>query len=158
MAQEIERKFLVNDTDQNADWRGCDAVLMRQGYLSIDKHRTVRVRVTDRHAWLTVKGISVGAARDEFEYEIPVADGEAMLQLCEHSLIEKRRFKFKSGNITWEIDDFVGDNAGLVIAEVELEHESQPIQIPAWVGTEVTDDPRYFNASLALMPYRYWDT
>ncbi len=157
MAREIERKFLVEQTDENAAWRGSESVSIRQGYLSFDKHRTVRIRVSNHRAWLTVKGISNGATRDEFEYEVPFADGEAMLKLCEESIIEKRRFDFKAGNLTWEIDEFAGDNSGLVIAEIELESESQTIEIPEWAGQEVTDDTRYFNANLARRPYKFWN-
>jgi len=153
MAREIERKFLVT----NQDWRSDDATEYRQGYLSLDRERTVRVRVTGTTARLTIKGITRGATRQEFEYEIPLGDANEMLTtLCRRPLIEKRRYTVRIGGLDWEIDEFFGDNAGLVVAEVELESEDQPFDRPAWLGREVTGDPRYYNANLVEHPYSAW--
>ena len=154
MSREIERKYLV----VGEAWRSPGtAIRLRQGYLSTVKERTVRVRVAGDAGHLTVKGITRGATRTEFEYEIPVADADLMLdELCERPLIEKTRHLVVHGDLTWEIDEFGGVNTGLVIAEVELEDEAQPIDLPAWVGEEVTADPRYFNANLIAHPYSRW--
>jgi CYTH domain-containing protein len=154
MSREIERKYLV----VGEAWRSPGtAIRLRQGYLSTVKERTVRVRVAGDAGYLTVKGITRGATRTEFEYEIPVADADHMLdELCERPLIEKTRHLVDHGDLTWEIDEFGGVNTGLVIAEVELEDEAQPIDLPGWVGDEVTADPRYFNANLIAHPYSRW--
>jgi len=154
MSREIERKYFV----VGEAWRSRGtAIRLRQGYLSTVKERTVRVRVAGDAGYLTVKGITRGATRTEFEYEIPVADADLMLdELCERPLIEKTRHLVVHGDLTWEIDEFGGVNTGLVIAEVELEDEAQPIDLPAWVGEEVTADPRYFNANLIAHPYSRW--
>jgi CYTH domain-containing protein len=153
MGKEIERKFLV----RQGEWPKNEGVTYRQGYLSTVKERTVRVRIAGDAAFLTVKGISKGATRAEFEYDIPVSDAEEMLDhLCEQPLIEKRRYEIEHGGLTWEVDEFFGNNEGLVLAEVELESEDQQFERPPWVGEEVTDDPRYFNANLVEHPYRDW--
>lgn len=153
MGTEIERKFLV----RGDAWRTAEGVLYRQGYLSTVKERTVRVRAAGAQGTLTIKGVSVGAARLEFEYPIPIADANQMLNaLCERPLIEKVRYKLAHGGLTWEVDEFLGVNAGLVLAEVELAHEAQAVDQPPWVGAEVTDDPRYFNANLIAHPYTQW--
>lgn len=154
MAQEIERKFLVIGDA----WRKlAEATVFRQGYLSTVRERTVRVRIEGDKGYLTVKGQTVGAKRTEFEYEIPVADAVTMLNdLCEQPLIEKTRCKIPFGDLTWEVDEFIGDNKGLIVAEVELSDESQEIRVPDWIGEEVTDDSRYFNANLVAHPYKNW--
>ena len=154
MGREIERKFLV----KNDAWRTlAKGATCRQGYLSSAKERTVRIRTVDGRAFLTIKGVSVGATRPEYEYEIPFDEGEEMLDaLAEKPLIEKMRYKIRVGGLTWEIDEFLGDNAGLVVAEVELASEAQAFEKPAWVGDEVTDDPRYFNANLVKNPFTRW--
>lgn len=152
MAIEIERKFCVVGTD----WKPSAGVRMRQGYLSRDKARTVRVRVAGDAAFLTVKGISKGATRAEFEYAIPLDDARQLLALCDGPLIEKTRFAITHQGTTWEVDEFLGDNAGLVVAEVELQSEDQPFARPPWLGAEVTHDARYFNSSLASYPYSQW--
>lgn len=153
MAEEIERKFLVT----SREWRTGDATEYRQGYLSLDKERTVRVRLAGDQAYLTIKGITRGATRREYEYPIPREDAVQMLdELCRQPLIEKRRYRLEHEGLTWEIDEFFGDNAGLVVAEVELEREDQPFARPPWLGEEVTGDPRYYNASLVENPYRNW--
>ena len=153
MGREIERKFLVKGTG----WRTGQGVEYRQGYLSTVKERTVRVRRAGGKAYLTMKGVAVGATRSEYEYEIPVKDADEILErLCQRPLVEKRRFRVEYAGLTWEIDEFSGENEGLVIAEVELTSENRPVQQPPWVGKEVTDDPRYFNANLVGHPYRQW--
>jgi CYTH domain-containing protein len=153
MATEIERKFLVKE----GPWREAAAETYRQGYLSTVKERTVRVRTINDKGYLTVKGISVGASRLEFEYEIPVADAKELLDnLCEKPLIEKQRYKLDHGGLTWEIDVFFGDNEGLIVAEVELQSEDQVFERPDWVVDEVTGDPRYYNANLINNPYSKW--
>ncbi len=154
MATEIERKFLVrNDT-----WKKlAQGTVYRQGYLSTDKEKTVRIRVAGSKGYLTIKGATSGNTRAEFEYEIPVGDAESMLtSLCLKPLIEKHRYLVVHAGLTWEIDEFAGENAGLVIAEVELTTENQNIELPDWVGREVSDDPRYFNANLISNPFKNW--
>jgi adenylate cyclase len=153
MGREIERKFLVTSDA----WRaGATGTPFRQGYLSLDPARTVRVRLAGSQAWLTVKGLTRGATRDEFEYEIPTADAAAMLDgLCTATL-EKTRHKVSFGGTTWEVDEFHGANAGLVVAEIELENEGSTIRRPGWLGTEVTNDPRYYNSNLATHPWSRW--
>jgi adenylate cyclase len=154
MGKEIERKFLVTGDG----WRaGATGKPYRQGYLSSLKERTVRVRTDGEKGYLTIKGPSIGASRDEFEYAIPVADALAMLDtLCEQPLVEKIRYPVPFGGLTWEVDVFGGENAGLIVAEVELRSESQRIELPPWVGSDVTEDPRYFNSNLARTPFRRW--
>jgi len=129
----------------------------RQGYLSDVPERSVRIRVAGKEAYITVKGRSSGSVRDEFEYPIPLADAEAMLTLCIKPLIEKRRYKVARDYLTWEIDEFGGENEGLVIAEVELDSDKQQIKKPEWVGKQVTGDSRYFNLSLMHHPYSEWN-
>ncbi|GJL73440.1 MAG: CYTH domain-containing protein [Nitrosomonas sp.] len=153
MGKEIERKFLVTGDD----WRSAEYSNYVQGYLSIDKERTVRVRMTDDKAFLTIKGITRHATREEYEYSIPVDDAESMLrQLCLRPLIEKRRYFIKHAGMTWEVDDFQGENAGLVVAEIELDDEQQAFDKPDWVGEEITADKRYYNASLVAAPFSTW--
>jgi len=152
MAVEIERKFLVTGTA----WEQVPGVLYRQGYLNRDKARTVRVRVAGESAFLTIKGANVGATRAEFEYSIPLADAQALLALCDGPLIEKTRFVLTHAGTVWEVDRFAGDNAGLVVAEVELTSEDQAFERPPWLGEDVTQDARYFNSNLAVHPFRMW--
>ena len=153
MGVEIERKFLV----VGDAWRQGEGIPYAQGYLNRDAQRTVRVRIAGERAFLTIKGKSTGATRAEFEYEIPVADAEQLLPLCDGAVIRKKRHRVGHAGNTWEVDEFEGDNAGLVVAELELDSEEQPYQRPAWLGREVTGDPRYYNSSLAAHPYRNWD-
>ena len=154
MGTEIERKFLVNDDTFKTL---ADGTRYRQGYLNSIKERVVRVRTIDGKGFLTIKGITTGATRVEYEYEIPAVDAEAMLdELCEKPIIEKNRYKIQNGNFIWEIDEFFGDNQGLIIAEVELETEDQKFKKPEWIGEEVTGDPKYFNSNLIHNPYKCW--
>jgi adenylate cyclase len=151
---EIERKFLVRDDR----WRSLgQGVLLRQGYLSSSPERIVRVRIEGDRAMLTIKGRTHGATRAEWEYPIPTADAQAFLDnLCERPLIEKYRYRIPFDGLVWEVDEFLGENAGLIVAEVELESEDQPFARPEWIGDEVTHDARYFNANLLRHPYSKW--
>jgi adenylate cyclase len=154
MGIEIERKFLV----AGDGWRQPPERQTRycQGYLSRDPARTVRVRLAGDHAFLTIKGATTGATRAEFEYEIPAADAQALLALCDGPLVEKIRHLCVVDGMTWEVDEFLGTNAGLVVAEIELQAEDQPFTRPAWLGAEVTGDARYVNANLAVRPFTRW--
>lgn len=154
MGMEIERKFLL----KNDAWRTLAVgTRYRQGYLNSAKERTVRIRTVGGEAFLTIKGVTVGATRAEYEYPIPLDDCNAMLDtLAEQPLIEKQRYRIKRGDVTWEIDEFFGDNQGLIVAEVELQSEDQAFDKPDWVGAEVTGDPRYFNSNLIKQPYTKW--
>src|SRR5688500_10113732 len=155
MGQEIERKFLIKGND----WPREKGKKYRQGYLSLDKERTVRVRLAGDKGYLTIKGKNAGASRSEFEYEIPKEEAETLLdQLCLKPLIEKTRYKIDQDGLTWEIDEFSGENKGLILAEIELEREDQPFDKPAWLGQEVTDDPRYYNANLVQHPFSEWSS
>ena len=155
MGVEIERKFLVVDDS----WREASppGVRYRQGYLTTDPGSSVRVRVSGDRAWLNIKSATVGVTRREYEYEIPGADAHAILEeLCVKPLIEKTRFVVEHDGRTWEIDVFEGDNAGLVVAEVELESEDEEITLPAWAGEDVSHDVRYYNQRLVEHPYSRW--
>jgi adenylate cyclase len=154
MGIEIERKFLPNGDG----WRGLgEATLMRQGYLTSDPVRTVRVRIEGERAVITIKSKSTGATRGEWEYEIPVPDAAELLdRLCEQPLVEKVRHRIDYLGHTWEVDEFQGENAGLVVAEIELGSEDEAFEKPDWIGREVTGDPRYYNSSLIRLPYSKW--
>jgi adenylate cyclase len=153
MGIEIERKFLV----EGESWKGVasEGLECRQGYLVSTKEKTVRVRRIGSQAFLTIKGASSGITRSEFEYEIPVQDAEAILKLCDH-VVEKIRYLIEHDGMTWELDVFAGANAGLVMAEIELEAEDQLFVLPAWAGKEVSCDPRYYNAALSKHPFSQW--
>ncbi|MCG5516107.1 MULTISPECIES: CYTH domain-containing protein [Ectothiorhodospira] len=155
MGQEIEKKFLV----VSDAWKKhvTKSVKLRQGYLCGNKSASVRVRVSDEQADLNIKSATLGVQRQEFEYPIPATDAHELLEsLCHHPLIEKTRHFVPVGDHLWEVDVFEGDNAGLVVAEVELEHAQQEPEIPAWAGEEVSHDPRYYNTSLVQHPYKDW--
>lgn len=155
MNTEIERKFLVSDDS----WRreAVEILLLRQGYLSTEPGCAVRVRLSGDKAWLTIKGERVGGAAPEFEYPVPVPDAAAMLEtLAKKPIIEKKRHMIPHEGFVWEVDEFLGDNAGLVIAEIELASEDQAFPLPAWAGEEVTGDPKYYNASLVARPFTIW--
>lgn len=153
MGTEIERKFLVRDT---RILQGLTGVAIAQGYLSRNPGATVRVRIVDSVGYLTVKGKTEGISRAEFEYRIPLGEARELLALCEPGLIEKRRYRIAVAQHIWEVDVFAGDNEGLVIAEVELNHAGETPVIPPWIGAEVSDDPRYFNSALSRKPFRRW--
>ena len=154
MAKEIERKFLV----AHQAWRESVNTIhvFRQGYLSYDSERTVRVRATEVTGYLTIKGITEGLTRDEFEYEIPLADALALLQLCERPAIEKKRYIVPNGAHAWEVDVFEGVNEGLVVAEIELGSEDEAFDKPNWLGNEVSGDRKYSNSALSLHPFKDW--
>lgn len=152
MAKEIERKFLVKDLSFK---KSSDGILYQQGYLS--SKPSVRVRIIGHKAILTIKGASTGITRSEYEYEIPLQDGKEMLRdLCRKPIIEKYRYKVEYEGFTWEIDEFLNENEGLVVAEIELEYEDQPFPKPAFIGEEVSLDTRYRNSSLVKHPYSSW--
>ncbi len=155
MAIEIERKFLVT----NDSWRSlATGISYKQGYiLTQDKFTTIRVRTIGNEAYLTIKSKSEGLSRNEFEYPIPLDDAEIMLTtLCNRPLIEKVRYKIPQEDLIWEIDEFQGENEGLIIAEIELNQEDQVIDFPNWIGQEVSHDSRYYNVNLAKHPYQVW--
>lgn len=154
MAKEIERKFLV----AHQAWRESVNTIhvYRQGYLSYDSERTVRVRATEVTGYLTIKGITEGLTRDEFEYEIPLADALALLQLCERPAIEKKRYIVPNGAHVWEVDVFEGVNEGLVVAEIELGSEDEAFDKPNWLGNEVSGDRKYSNSAISLHPFKDW--
>lgn len=155
MGMEIERKFLVNGDG----WKqGVTGKQYRQGYLSSQPDRTVRVRTVEDQGYLTIKGKTTGASRSEYEYPIPYQDAVAMLdQLCEKPIIEKVRYRIPYEGLLWEIDEFQGENLGLVVAEVELTDENQAIHLPPWVGKEVTTEAKYYNANLFKHPFSRWN-
>lgn len=156
LAIEIERKFLIRD---DAWRRGASGKDYRQGYLTVDPERTVRVRIAGDEGFLTIKGKTVGMARSEFEYPIPLAEAALLLdQLCLRPLIEKTRYTLSFGGHVWEIDEFSGDNQGLIMAEVELNSADEQVELPPWIGKEVTGDRRYYNASLIRNPYKSWNS
>ena len=151
---EIERKFLV----LNEDWKvGAVGTFLHQGYLNRHPQRSVRVRVKGQQAFLTIKGMVSEISRFEYEYPVPLADAEHMLKdLCESPTLEKTRYLVEYEGMYWEIDEFHGDNAGLVVAEIELENEEQSFAKPPWLGEEVSQDPRYLNINLSQHPYCQW--
>jgi adenylate cyclase len=155
MANEIEHKYLVT-----GDFRPLATKVSHivQGYLSSNIARTVRVRIRDDRAYLTIKGPSTadGLARAEFEYEIPVSDAEALLKLCEPGVVEKKRYLVPWKNHTVEVDEFMGDNAGLVMAEIEVSSREETVDLPGFIGEEVTGDKRYYNSQLRQNPYKNW--
>ncbi len=154
MGIEIEKKFLL----ANEGWRRlAQGTTYRQGYLNASKERTVRVRTIDDKGYLTIKGKSVGATRMEFEYEIPVTEAKTLLEeLCLHPIIHKKRYTIEVDGNTWEVDEFFGENKGLLVAEIELQHEEQAFKKPSWIGKEVTTDIRYYNSLLSQHPYSKW--
>ncbi|HAD15155.1 MAG TPA: adenylate cyclase [Saprospirales bacterium] len=156
MGKEIERKFLVNH-QRWAEADKTEGCLFRQGYLSTDPHKTIRVRVEGDAATLTIKGLTTGASRSEFEYAIPVNDAVELLEQFAETELSKIRFDLEYASKHWEVDVFLGDNQGLIVAEIELESETETFELPDWIDCEVTDDPRYYNANLSLMPFSKWD-
>lgn len=156
MGVEIERKYLVD----HELWRSLDKPKgkhYKQGYIFSDETRTVRVRVADGHGYLTLKGGRQGKmSRSEFEYEIPAGDAEEMLSTLAQNGTEKTRYCIPAGEFVWEVDEFLGDNEGLIVAEIELDSEEDEFEIPGWITLEVTDDHRYANSSLAVHPFKDW--
>lgn len=152
--EEIERKFLVH---RGKIGSGLPFTSIRQGYLSVDPARVVRVRIEGEQATLTIKGALSGMTRKEFEYPLPPGDAAELLKLALHPPVEKRRYRITLEGTLWEVDEFLGVNQGLWLAEVELESESQPFSRPEWLGREVTDDGRYYNAWLSEHPFTLWE-
>lgn len=157
MAIEIERKFLVKGDGYKKE--AFQVSHIAQGYLNSDPFRSVRVRVRDDKGYLTIKGAGneSGMSRYEWEKEIPVTEAKELLHLCEPGIIEKTRYLVKKGELTFEVDEFHGDNDGLVMAEVELPDEHVEIERPSWLGREVTGDPHYYNAMLSKFPFKSWE-
>lgn len=154
MGVEIERKFLVRSMEWKENAQG---TVFKQGYLSLEPERTVRVRIVGEKGYLTIKGLVHGISRHEFEYEIPLDDARVMLEEhCFKPVLEKIRYRIMHEGFVWEVDEFLGENMGLIIAEVELEYESQPFVTPDWLGCEVSGDPRYYNSSLVKNPWPTW--
>ncbi|WP_405563223.1 CYTH domain-containing protein [Polaribacter sp. Asnod6-C07] len=156
MSLEIERKFLViNDEFKSEAYQ---KKTIKQGYLNSDKNRTVRIRIADDKAFLTIKGKtnSSGTTRFEWEKEIDKKEAEELLLLCEPSIIDKTRFLVKSEHHTYEVDEFYGDNDGLIVAEIELKSENEPFKKPNWLGKEVTGKVKYYNSSISKNPFKNW--
>jgi adenylate cyclase len=153
---EIERKFLVTSDSYKKGSFSKKRII--QGYLSSNPERTVRVRIKENKAYLTIKGASnaTGMSRFEWEKEIPVEEAENLLLLCEKGVIDKTRFEVKVGNHTYEVDEFYGENEGLEMAEIELQSETELFEKPSWLGVEVTNDERYYNSYLSKNPYKNW--
>lgn len=156
MSIEIERKFLVINDDFKL--QAMSARYIQQGYIHSDPERTVRVRINGDDAFLTIKGKSnvAGTARFEWEQAISVADAKELMLLCESGIIEKIRYEIQSGSFVFEVDEFLGDNQGLIIAEIELAREDDQFEMPEWLGMEVTGNQAYYNAMLSKHPYRMW--
>jgi CYTH domain-containing protein len=155
MGIEIERKFLVN----KEKWRRIvkeKKSFYRQGYIVSDPEKTIRVRLTDTAGYITIKGLSVGASRPEFEYSIPKADATELLDNFCESEVSKIRYFITYDNKLWEVDEFAGDNEGLIVAEIELSSEDETFSVPDWIDKEVTADKRYSNSNLSLNPYKNW--
>ena len=155
MGVEIERKFLVD----HEKWRQVikpTGTHYRQGYLLNDDERTIRVRVTDQQGFITLKGATTGITRKEYEYKIPVEDGNELLDSFALSEIEKIRYRIEFGDKLWEVDEFLGDNEGLIMAEIELKNETEKFEKPGWATKEVSDDERYYNSNLSTHPFKKW--
>ncbi|HVV05600.1 MAG TPA: CYTH domain-containing protein [Puia sp.] len=155
MAREIERKYLID----LEEWQKVEKVpgqYYRQGYLLTDPRKTIRVRMTEGKGFLTIKGISVGATRLEYEYEIPTTDAKELLDNFSDAELFKIRYKIEFKNKVWEVDEFLGDNAGLFIAEIELKSENEVFDLPDWVTEEVTEEEKYYNSNLSINPYKNW--
>jgi adenylate cyclase len=155
MGVEIERKFLV-DHDKWKQLAKPKGTHFRQGYVLSDDKRTIRIRVTDKHGYITFKGASSGISRKEFEYEIPMGEGIELLDGFAVSEIEKIRYRIEYDGKTWEVDEFSGNNAGLILAEIELQHEDEEFKKPDWISIEVSDDERYYNSYLSTHPFKDW--
>ena len=155
MGVEIERKFLV-DHEKWGQLAKEEGKHYRQGYILSDDTKTIRVRITDEHGYITIKGITKGISRKEYEYTIPVNEGAELLDNFAVSELTKIRYRISFDGKIWEVDEFLGDNQGLLMAEIELEHETETFKLPPWITTEVTDDKRYYNSSLSVNPFNRW--
>lgn len=156
MPKEIERKFLV-EPEAWKQFTKPHGKHYRQAYITGSEDVTIRVRIAESKGFLTLKGKTVGISRDEFEYEIPYDEAVAMMNSFTRAGTDKIRYKIPAGNLVWEVDEFLGANMGLFIAEIELEDESQIFDKPSWVGEEVSNDPRYYNSNLAVKPFSEWE-
>ena len=155
MGKEIERKFLINKDE----WESLEKPAgksLRQGYLVTDPNKTIRVRTAKNSAWITIKGISTGATRLEYEYEIPYSEGVELLDNFAESVLEKIRYEILYEGKIWEVDVFSGDNSGLIVAEIELQSEDESFKIPSWIANEVTTEAKYYNSNLTINPYKNW--
>ena len=155
MGKEIERKYLV-DKEKWDFISKPSGQIYRQGYLLTDPAKTIRIRSTEQAGFLTIKGISIGATRQEYEYEIPLTDSKELLDNFSVSELSKIRYKISFGNKLWEIDEFLDDNFGLIIAEIELTSEDETFDIPEWIEKEVTGEEKYYNSNLTILPYKKW--
>jgi CYTH domain-containing protein len=155
MAIEIERKFLIKK-DLWQQVAKDKSSYIKQGYLTTDPNLTIRVRLRDQQAFLTIKGKTKGASRPEYEYEIPKADASELLDNFSTNSIEKTRYEITDDGNLWEVDQFRGDNEGLIVAEIELQDENQKFSLPPWIDIEVTSDARYYNSNLVQNPYKHW--
>lgn len=156
MATEIERKYLVQIEAWQQAKINAEHTHISQAYLSLEAERTVRIRIKKEIALLTIKGRTQGVSRLEFEYQIPFNDGLELLKICQGSIIKKKRYVLSYDNLIWEVDEFEGDNIGLIVAEVELDSEDQFFALPPWIKEEVSDDNRYYNANLVQHPFKDW--
>ncbi|MEO6813212.1 MAG: CYTH domain-containing protein [Ginsengibacter sp.] len=157
MGKEIERKYLID----HIKWQQVDkpkGQLYIQGYLLTDPNKTIRVRLTEKSGFLTIKGLPIGATRSEYEYEIPTEDARELLDNFPISELSKIRYKITFDNKTWEIDEYRGNNTGLIVAEIELKSEDEHFTIPPWVDREITGEEKYYNSNLALVPFKNWKT
>jgi adenylate cyclase len=154
MGIEIEKKYLL----ENSNWKteAFKTIKIKQGYLNSEIERTIRVRTSGNEGIITIKGKTVNLTRSEFEYAIPLNDALELLKMCDSPIIEKTRYLIKKGELTWEIDEFSGENEGLIVAEIELTDENQEFDLPEWIGKEVSHDTRYYNSSLISNPYKNW--
>ena len=155
MPIEIERKYLVNKTKWNETDKP-QGQFFRQGYLLTDPNKTIRIRVTDSKGYLTIKGLSIGTTRPEFEYEIPKDEAEQLLNMFTISDLTKVRYKILVNENLWEVDEFLGDNEGLIVAEIELQSEEEAFVLPIWAEKEVTGEDKYYNSTLSILPYKNW--
>jgi CYTH domain-containing protein len=155
MGIEIERKFLVKRNVWEAVEKG-DGIYYQQGYISTDPDKTIRVRISDKNAFITIKGISTGASRLEFEYEIPVSEAREILANFSVASVSKIRYEIPFQGHIWEVDEFLDENLGLLVAEIELASESDDFDLPAWIDKEVTADAKYYNSNLSVKPYNIW--
>jgi adenylate cyclase len=157
MGVEIERKFLVD----HEKWEKVikpKGTHYRQGYLLNEDFKTIRVRVTDSQGYITIKGSSTGISRKEYEYKIPMEDGIELLDGFAKSEVEKIRYRINFADKLWEVDEFLGDNEGLILAEIELQQETEKFKKPEWIAREVSDDDRYYNSYLSLHPFKEWNS
>ena len=155
MGKEIERKFLI-DHQRWVNLSKPEGKLFRQGYLLTDKDKTIRVRVTETKGFLTIKGQTIGATRMEYEYEIPVAEATELLDNFSLSELSKIRYEIPFSGKLWEVDVFLGDNKGLIVAEIELDSEDEIFTLPDWVSREVTEEEKYYNSNLTVKPFKDW--